>query len=305
MLQIHHLSQISDQAVWVEAQTPTDDEVKELKSFYGLSQEILGYALDKNERTNYDYDFFNKSELFVYHVPYQVDSTHLRYVTRPISLIYQSPYLFTFNMQDIPLVNRDLETLLKNSMVKSYQSFILLALLKLSDEFLPAIEQINATRNRLDRTLNQRPTNDNFQSLSHLEQSLAYFTSATANNETLLKAVPKSHFGKDLDQQGQEHLDDVLVEAGQVAQMTATEMDVIDRISSTFNNVLNNNLNGTMKFMTVWSLVLAIPTIVTGFFGMNVKLPFENFNLAWILVCALSVFFIVWMIWVFRRRNMM
>ena len=35
--------------------------------------------------------------------------------------------------------------------------------------------------------------------------------------------------------------------------------------------MMNNNLNDTMKFLTVWSLVLTIPTILTGFYGMNVR----------------------------------
>ena len=40
---------------------------------------------------------------------------------------------------------------------------------------------------------------------------------------------------------------------------------------------LNNNQNNVMQFLTVVTFIFSIPTIVSGFFGMNViNLPFEN-----------------------------
>ncbi len=44
--------------------------------------------------------------------------------------------------------------------------------------------------------------------------------------------------------------------------MTEMSSQIIGQLSDTYNNVLNNNLNDIMRFMTVWSLLLAIPTIV-------------------------------------------
>ncbi|WP_057770186.1 magnesium transporter CorA family protein [Lactobacillus selangorensis] len=305
MITVHTMPAIATDTSWIEITAPTADEVAKLKADYGLTDEILKYALDPNERTNYDYDLFEQSELFVYHVPYRIDADDVHYITAPISLIYQGNYLFTFNVRNIERVNRDFAALENNAEITDYANCILMALLKMSDEFIPALEEITATRNDLDQLLDKQTTNENLHRLSHLAQSLAYFTSATNNNEILLRAMPKAHFGEQLDAVDQERLDDVLVEAKQVAQMTATETEVTDRISNTFNNVLNNNLNGIMKFMTIWSLVLAIPTIVTGFYGMNVKLPFSNVSSAWLLVIGISLFFVVWMILMFKRRHML
>ena len=41
--------------------------------------------------------------------------------------------------------------------------------------------------------------------------------------------------------------------------------------------IINNNQNNVMQFLTVVTFIFSIPTIVSGFFGMNViNLPFEN-----------------------------
>lgn len=68
-------------------------------------------------------------------------------------------------------------------------------------------------------------------------------------------------------------MDDALIEARQAVEMTNLASQILDQLSGTYNNLLNNNLNDTMKFLTVWSLILTVPTIVTGFFGMNLQLP--------------------------------
>lgn len=53
--------------------------------------------------------------------------------------------------------------------------------------------------------------------------------------------------------------------------MFEIETQVVDRIDHTLNSLANNNLNDTMKFLTIWSLTMAVPTIITGFYGMNVE----------------------------------
>ncbi|WP_425458820.1 CorA family divalent cation transporter, partial [Aliarcobacter butzleri] len=58
-------------------------------------------------------------------------------------------------------------------------------------------------------------------------------------------------------------------EGDQVQRMFEIETQVVDRIDHTLNSLANNNLNDTMKFLTIWSLTMAVPTIITGFYGMN------------------------------------
>ena len=67
--------------------------------------------------------------------------------------------------------------------------------------------------------------------------------------------------------------------------------------------MMNNNLNDTMQFLTVWSLVLTIPTILTGFYGMNVKLPIFNAAYDWIVIVILMVALMVWLILLMRKHH--
>jgi len=174
----------------------------------------------------------------------------------------------------------------------------------LFDQFLAPIRKINAEQNRLDKQLNKSPDNKDLIALSNLQQSLAYFVSATRNNAMMAVNLSNTSFGRQLSDTNQERLDDAVIEARQASEMTSIEADVVDRISSTFNNVLNNNLNDTMKFLTIWSLVLTIPTIVTGFYGMNVRLPLANQgSVSWLITVAIMLGVMVWVALMLKHRH--
>ncbi|EOH98715.1 hypothetical protein UAW_01311 [Enterococcus haemoperoxidus ATCC BAA-382] len=71
--------------------------------------------------------------------------------------------------------------------------------------------------------------------------------------------------------------------------MVQLTSQVLQQLSGTYNNILNNNLNDTMKILTVLSILLTIPTIVTGFFGMNMPLPLEHNILGWVIAIGISL----------------
>ena len=80
-----------------------------------------------------------------------------------------------------------------------------------------------------------------------------------------------------------------MIEARQLVEMAQLTSQVLQQLSGTYNNILNNNLNDTMKILTILSILLTIPTIVTGFFGMNMPLPLEHNILGWVIAIGISL----------------
>jgi Mg2+ and Co2+ transporter CorA len=112
----------------------------------------------------------------------------------------------------------------------------------------------------------------------------------------------KSHgIYRRLSDQEKERLDDVLIEAQQLVEMTKLSSQILQQLSGTYNNVLNNNLNDTMRILTVLSVILTIPTIVSGFFGMNMPLPLEHNAFGWIITIIVSLFLWFGLSYVLRK----
>ena len=74
-------------------------------------------------------------------------------------------------------------------------------------------------------------------------------------------------------------LRDILIELEQGLNTTKIQLKLVDNISNTFSAIVSNNLNNVMKILTSLTIVLTIPTIIGGIYGMNVKLLLQSMNI--------------------------
>ena len=290
-----------DQNFWLNV--PRDDVmgIKNLKEEYGISDEMLTYSLDKNERARVEYDTLDDILLLVTNVPHQ-QKIENHYETSPVAFILKENGLFTFTTQNTEYVIRLIRSILDRDSEINVYSLLFRMLFLISDSFFPLIEEVNSERQRLNQKLREKTTNRNLLALSDLEVGLVYLVTGTKQNVVLLEQIKALAIYRKLTEKEKEQLDDALIEAKQAVEMTNLASQILDQLSGTYNNLLNNNLNDTMKFLTVWSLILTVPTIVTGFFGMNLQLPFTHSVFGWGIALFISLILSVWMLIALWRR---
>ncbi|MEG0255960.1 MAG: magnesium transporter CorA family protein [Vagococcus sp.] len=289
---------------WVETNQLTEHEKNVILNDYHIPLEILDYVTDIYEQSNYIHDPIDGLELVIVHIPTKLDVQN-RYISRPISFLIKDDTVFTFNEGETIIANELLKKKMTAPNNYTPTTFMLEGINYLVDSYIPVLREITKERHKLDDLLTKRLTNRDLIKLSYLQQTLTFFLSATESNVDILNLLMKSRFGQSFSEDDKERLEDALIEAEQVAHMTALEAKIVNKISQIFDSIMNNNLNDTMKFLTVWSLALAIPTLITGFFGMNIKLPELDNNYGWIYLIILSVLLIIWLILALKRNRKM
>ncbi|MCH4164600.1 MAG: magnesium transporter CorA family protein [Lentilactobacillus diolivorans] len=290
---------------WIETVRLTPEERQQLMKEYGIDEDIIEYVVDKDESTNFVHDINEDDQLFIFLAPYVLDRKLLRYITRPFGILLHKGVLFTFNESRIKQVDDAFQTAAENPEVQTVDAFILETLFAVVDSYMPISRAVTRKRNHLDKMLNRKTKNADLVALSYLQQTLTFLTSAVQLNLSLLQRLPNTYFGKNANQEKRDLFEDVTIEAEQVQRMIEIETQVVDRIDHTFNSIANNNLNDTMKFLTIWSLTMAVPTIITGFYGMNVKLPLAAMQDAWIIAIIISAVLIVWLLIMLRLHHKM
>jgi magnesium transporter len=90
-----------------------------------------------------------------------------------------------------------------------------------------------------------------------------------------------------------ELLEDVIIENKQAIEMANIYSNILIGTMDAYASVISNNLNIVMKFLTSVTIILAIPTMVASFFGMNVDNPLENVPHAFAIIFLLTMFFSV------------
>ena len=290
---------------WIETVRLTPEERQQLMKEYGIDEDIIEYVVDKDESTNFVHDINEDDQLFIFLAPYVLDRKLLRYITRPFGILLHKGVLFTFNESRIKQVDDAFQTAAENPEVQTVDAFILETLFAVVDSYMPISRAVTRKRNHLDKMLNRKTKNADLVALSYLQQTLTFLTSAVQLNLNLLQRLPNTYFGKNANQEKRDLFEDVTIEAEQVQRMIEIETQVVDRIDHTFNSIANNNLNDTMKFLTIWSLTMAVPTIITGFYGMNEKLPLATLHDAWIIAIIISAVLIVWLLIMLRLHHKM
>ena len=294
--------QINPNLNWIETRTLNTREKNTLLDEYKISEEVLEYVTDTYEQSNYIHEPVDEQELIILHMPARSGENN-RYITKPISFLIKGKDLFTFNESDSTIMNQDMEKETGYESLDTPTSYMLEKIYFLMGSFFPVLREVTRQRHVLDDMLTKKLTNKELVKLAYLQQSLTFILNAAESNVEALTLVEKSKFGKNLSEVEKERLEDAIIEAEQIVHMAELEGKIVDKIAKIFDSIMNNNLNDTMKFLTVWSLAIAIPTLITGFFGMNINLPKVDQSYGWLQLTILSVVLIIWLILGLKRNK--
>ena len=275
---------------WLVADAGETTDIDLLKANLPLDSDILSYVLDKNEFARLEYDKHSQELLVIYNALRSNSKSDLTYQTAPVSFFVSGNQLLTIFGEDTNYLQASFERILQRRQDATKLEFVFTALFLISKAYFPVLEKLNRKSSELNRILRDETTKKSLLELSDLGTGLVYLASASKQNTLLLEQLQGQTFYKSLSEDELEQLEDAHIEARQLMEMTNLSAQVIEKLEGTYNNVLNNNLNDTMKTMTKLSILLAIPAIVTGFFGMNVELPsiFMKISQSWFWVIILS-----------------
>ncbi|MBC1340043.1 magnesium transporter CorA family protein [Listeria welshimeri] len=287
---------------WVNIDTDKTTKLEEIYATYKIDEEVIAYSIDRNERAHFEYDQKTNTFVVVFNVPDQrkIDN---HYETIPMVFIIKDTQLLTIsnknNQYIVKKMNRYLE---ENTEVTIFQ-FLFSSLYLVMDSFFPYVEEMDVDRKTINDKLKIKTTKKNLLSLSDLETGIVYFLSASKQNAALLEQMKTHLIYREMNEVEKEQFEDALIEARQLVEMTELSSQILQQLSGTYNNILNNNLNDTMKILTALSILLTVPTIITGFFGMNMPLPLEHNAFGWMVAIFISV--LLWFGLSFVLRKLM
>jgi Mg2+ and Co2+ transporters len=277
----------NEKNTWVNLDTRSLSQTFELDQKYGIDNEIISYAIDKNERARVEYVSETGICTIIYNVTKQTNDTH-HYETVPMTFLIKDNHLISISNDDNYYIVEKMEHYLDDHLMDSLFEFLFASLLMMTDDYFPKIEEMERNRTLISNMLREKTTKKNLLALSDLETGGVYFISATNQNTAVLQQLKNHPLFQHLTASEIEKLDDVLIEARQAAEMTQMDAQILQQLSGTYNNILNNNLNDNMKVLTTLSILLTVPTIVTGFFGMNMPLPLEHDIYGWLITIGIS-----------------
>lgn len=283
--------QINDHSKWISIFEPLPHERLDLIEKYEVTQELLDYAIDPYEKARVEIDPDAGVTLLIFDV-YVPTHAVTAPQTAPIGIMLTANNIITFTNAKTNFVNgiiaNQLQLLKKHEENGDKLNLVFPVLYRLSTDYFGPLRRADQQRQEIQRNLQRRTGRQAITQFMEIETGLVYILTSLKGNVSLLEEF-KRRFGNHITTKQYNDLDDVIVEAQQGLEMAQMTSDVSARVSNAYSKVLDSDLNQTMKYLTIYSIVLSIPTIVSGFYGENVKLPLANGTYSWVFTIFITI----------------
>ena len=279
---------LDQDVAWLNIVDPEREEIETLMGLYDILEDFLRDPLDTEESARIEFDDDTGYSLIIIDLPIvnQTNQKVLSFITIPLGIIIGNKKIMTVCSEE----NDFLEFYARQNINLNYRSqFALTILLTIANHFNRNLRLLNRTRLRIERSLKNNITNKQLYNLMEVEKSLVYFLDALKGNDNVIKKLFRLPSIKRFDED-EELIEDLIIENNQAIETTELYTNILESITSSYASLLSNEMNNTMKTLTLFTVLLTLPTLVFSFFGMNVPLPIDDHSyISWVIIIAISV----------------
>ena len=272
---------------WVKVTNPTAEELDVLKERFDVPLYFIHDAEDNEERPRVDHDA-GWMLVFIRMPGKRIkDDGGTVFSTSPLAVLIRDDVFITVSYYDNEVLDDFISWSRRRRMTNTKGPDLLLSLmLSTSVWYLKYLKQMNTMMNEAEDRLEQKMDNDELMRTMGLGKYLIYFITSLKGNTTVLARLKMRLRSLPHDQ---DLLEDVEIETQQALDTASIYNDILDRLQEAYSSVIGNNLNRIMKTLTVVTILLMIPTVIAGYYGMNVPNGMENWPFGFPLAVILSL----------------
>lgn len=282
-----------EKGCWIDVVAPSEEELQEIAAATKIQMDFLTAPLDEEEKSRIEIE--DDQILVLVDIPFL--RSNKDYDTLPLGIIITENCITTVCLEPNAVTAEFGAHNTKIFSTFKKTRFLFQILFKSATLYLKYIRIIIRRTDELEKHLRQSMQNSELFNLLDLQKSLTYFSTSLRSNyivmEKLLRlrgATQSRHLIK-LYEEDEDLLEDVIIEYKQAVEMVEMYSHILNSMMEVFASIISNNLNLVMKFLATMTIVLAIPTLVSSMWGMNVPVPFANnpWGFAIVLTVALGV----------------
>ena len=298
-----HEEDVITPGVWVDMVNPSVTEGEEIAEELGIDIQDLLAALDEEESSRLELE--DGYTLILVDIP-AIEIRHEKeaYTTIPLGIILTSDIIITVCTEETSVLQGFVNGRVKEFSTKKKLRFVYQILFRVATLYQTNLRFIDKKRTEIEEKIDDSEDVDLFD-LHTLESTLVYFATSLRANAVVLDRLTRY---KRLEQypDDKDLLDDVIVENKQAVEMTAIYRDIINGTRELMSSVLDNRLNNVMKTLTSITLVMGIPTLVSGIYGMNVSgrwMPLANTPHGFGIICLIIMALCFAMLLLLHRKK--
>ncbi len=292
---------------WVNLTPPfAPDELEDFARRLEFDPVFLTDSLDLDERARYERDGDIRFILINTPVLNEISEAENEavFITVPIGIILTIEHVVTVSAFETPVLNTFLENKVRNFTPADEKRFVLQVMEQNVYYFLSCLKKLNLRRNLIEKELMHSSRNAELKQLLSIEKSLVYFVNSLNANELLKMKMKRTDF---LHINGDEDLtdlfEDIIIDNSQALSMSNVYTNILNGTMDAYSSIISNNLNVFIHRLTIITVVLMVPTLISSFFGMNIPNGIPENPWAFYLTIVFTGLLTGFLYWIMQRRR--
>lgn len=290
---------------WINLISPTLEECADISEKFNIDVSDVRAALDDEETSRISIE--DEYTLILVDIPTsEVRNSRHTYTTIPLGIILVEDMIITVCSEDTVVLKSFVDQKVRDFSTKKQMKFVYQILYNTSMLYQSLLRNIDRKRTDIEEKINQTEDVDLID-LHELESVLVFFATSLRANSVVLDRLTRygrlRQFPED-----QELLEDVIIENKQAIEMTVIYRDIMTGTRELISTVINNRLNNVMKFLAAITIVMAIPTIISGLWGMNVSekwMPLSSTPYGFGIICLITLILCVITMIILHKKKML
>lgn len=282
---------------WVNVGNPDHEDFDKLQTKYKIDEDTICDILDPDEQPRLEVE--DDYKVIIVRFPIINRETDTLWHTEPLSIIYSTNRVITVCRKRCDILDK-----IKRDEKTTREEFILNIIYYIAESYLRFLKELNKRVLESKKALQKHIRKKDLMALLEVENSYTLYMAGIKGNVAVLDKLEKMR-GFTKTEDAQEVAEDARIELAQATEVVTSYSKMLKSIKETFESVINMDSNTYINRLTMWNIILIAPTIVVGYYGMNMKLPFAEYDsAAWIVLVAIILLLMGYAVFsVVRKRS--
>jgi mg2+ and co2+ transporter-like protein len=179
--------------------------------------------------------------------------------------------------------------------------FLITMLHKVSQSLYKYVRFLIGEHDQIETILREQQSNEKLISLAEVEQGFYIYNIALRNMSFVIENLNEEPEFEKYD----EYMVRILQEINFTTDLSSSYCEICKTTRETYSSYIGNNMNITMKFLAAATILITVPNMIFGFYGMNILLPFQNKGFATLAIITVIMIALMVILWKYMKKKIL
>ncbi|GIM47372.1 magnesium transport protein CorA [Collibacillus ludicampi] len=288
--------------LWIDLYNCTLDELKYIGAVFNFHPLAIEDCLQDSPRSKVDkYDGYY---FFVFHALRYDEESEREIATEELNVFLGKNYIVTVHKHALQSIGRVAACSLRDSYyMNKGPDFLLYSLVDgITDEYFPIMDRLGTRIDELEEEMYEHPAQEITEEFLALKRTIVFIRRVIQPQKRIFANV-NGRYSFEINEKNIPYYSDLVDHLERISDTLEVYRDLVSSALETYYSLVSARTNDTMRVLTIISTIMMPLTFVTGFFGMNVPLPFQN-NYATTVAVTIGLFIMTWwMLKLFKNKK--